>query len=198
MGSAKMCGVLLGWSESSSFCSPSVPILVGGDYCPLTIGVETGEGRLHPFLNRGIPIPCSRTHTMTMANDEQRSAVLRVWEGERAIANKNHLRGVLVLEGLEPRSLTVVTLSIDANGILSVTTSRSGRASEATTVTLNNESMERLSREQIERHVQHTKRRRTADRRFLASCHTRLTLPPRYDNLVGSASKVGDFSTLSS
>jgi molecular chaperone DnaK len=94
------------------------------DVTPLTLGLETLGGVMHPLIPRNTTIPTSKSDTFTTAADNQRSVEVHVLQGERPLAKDNKSIGRFILDDILPAPRGVpkidVAFDIDANGILSV------------------------------------------------------------------------------
>jgi molecular chaperone DnaK len=94
------------------------------DVTPLSLGIETLGGVFTKLIERNSTIPTSKTETFSTADDNQTAVTVRVFQGERPMANDNRLLAQFNLEGIDaaPRGLPKidVTFNIDANGILNV------------------------------------------------------------------------------
>ena len=94
------------------------------DVTPLSLGVETLGGVMTKMIERNTAIPHKKTETYTTASDNQPSVEIKVFQGERPMANDNKQLGVFHLTDIPPlqRGLPKiqVTFDIDANGILNV------------------------------------------------------------------------------
>lgn len=94
------------------------------DVTPLSLGIETLGGVFTKLIERNATIPTSKTETFSTADDNQSAVTVRVFQGERPMANDNRLLAQFNLEGIEaaPRGMPKidVTFNIDANGILNV------------------------------------------------------------------------------
>src|SRR5262249_31383112 len=53
------------------------------DVTPLTLGIETEGGILTPMIERNTSIPVEKKQTFSTASDNQTSATIRVFQGER-------------------------------------------------------------------------------------------------------------------
>ena len=94
------------------------------DVTPLSLGIET-EGRVMTVLiPRNTTIPCTKSETFSTAADNQSAVTVRVFQGERSMAEDNRLLDQFDLTGLPPAPRGVpqidVTFDIDVNGILNV------------------------------------------------------------------------------
>jgi molecular chaperone DnaK len=94
------------------------------DVTPLSLGVETLGGRMTNLIPRNTTVPVRKSETFTTAEDNQTAVDIKVYQGERPMANDNMLLGQFRLDGIPPARRGVpqieVTFDIDANGILNV------------------------------------------------------------------------------
>ncbi len=104
------------------------------DVTPLSLGIET-EGRIMTKLvEKNTTIPAERKQTFSTAADSQTAVTIRVFQGEREMAEDNRLLGQFNLEGIPPAPRGVpqieVKFDIDANGILNVSAKELGTGKE--------------------------------------------------------------------
>jgi molecular chaperone DnaK len=94
------------------------------DVTPLSLGIETEGGVMTVLVERNTTIPVTKTETFSTAADNQTAVTVRVFQGERPMANDNRLLDQFNLEGIPPAPRGVpqieVTFDIDVNGILNV------------------------------------------------------------------------------
>ncbi|MEO8128666.1 MAG: molecular chaperone DnaK, partial [Bryobacteraceae bacterium] len=95
------------------------------DVTPLSLGIETLGGVFTKLIERNTTIPTRKGETFSTAGDNQSSVEIKVYQGERTMAQHNRLLGVFQLGNIPPAPRGVpqieVTFDIDANGILNVT-----------------------------------------------------------------------------
>ncbi len=94
------------------------------DVTPLSLGIETLGGVFTKLIERNTTIPTRKGETFSTAGDNQSSVEIKVYQGERAMAQHNRLLGVFQLGNIPPAPRGVpqieVTFDLDANGILNV------------------------------------------------------------------------------
>jgi molecular chaperone DnaK len=94
------------------------------DVTPLSLGIETLGGVFTRLIERNTTIPTKKSQVFSTADDNQTAVTIRVFQGEREIAQHNKLLGQFDLMGLPmaPRGVPQieVTFDIDANGIVNV------------------------------------------------------------------------------
>ncbi len=136
------------------------------DVTPLTLGIET-EGRvMTPLIERNTTIPAERKNTFSTAADNQTAVTVRVFQGERKMADQNRLLGEFNLEGIPPAPRGVpqieVKFDIDQNGILHVSARDLGSGKEAS---VRIEQSSGLSKTEIERMQKDAEEHAEEDRR---------------------------------
>ena len=94
------------------------------DVTPLSLGIETLGGVFTRLIERNTTIPTKKTQVFSTADDNQTAVTIRVFQGEREMAQHNKLLGQFDLMGIPPAPRGVpqveVTFDIDANGIVNV------------------------------------------------------------------------------
>ena len=94
------------------------------DVTPLSLGIETLGGVFTKLIERNTTIPTKKGQIFSTAADSQTAVTIRVFQGEREMANDNKLLGQFDLVGIPsaPRGVPQieVTFDIDANGIVHV------------------------------------------------------------------------------
>lgn len=95
------------------------------DVTPLSLGIETLGGVFTRLIDRNTTIPTKKSQVFSTAEDNQTAVTIRVFQGEREMAQDNKILGQFDLVGLPsaPRGVPQieVTFDIDANGIVNVT-----------------------------------------------------------------------------
>ncbi|HEY1373055.1 MAG TPA: molecular chaperone DnaK [Candidatus Binatia bacterium] len=104
------------------------------DVTPLSLGIETLGGVFTKLIERNTTIPTRKGQVFSTAADNQTAVSVRVFQGEREMANDNKLLGQFDLVGIPPAPRGVpqveVTFDIDANGIVHVNAKDLGTGKE--------------------------------------------------------------------
>jgi len=124
MGAAIQAGVLQG----------DVKDVLLLDVTPLSLGIETLGGIMTRMIDRNTTIPTKKSQVYSTAEDNQQAVTIRVFQGEREMAQDNKLLGQFDLVGIPsaPRGVPQieVTFDIDANGIVNVSAKDKGTGKE--------------------------------------------------------------------
>ena len=94
------------------------------DVTPLSLGIETLGGVFTRLIDKNTTIPTKKSQIFSTAEDNQSAVTIRVFQGEREMANDNKLLGNFDLKDIPPAARGMpqieVTFDIDANGIVNV------------------------------------------------------------------------------
>ncbi len=94
------------------------------DVTPLSLGIETLGGVFTRLIDRNTTIPTKKSQVFSTADDNQTAVTIRVFQGEREMAQHNKMLGNFDLMGIPPAPRGIpqieVTFDIDANGIVNV------------------------------------------------------------------------------
>lgn len=122
------------------------------DVTPLTLGIETEGGVMTAIVEKNTTIPFKAQKEFSTAADNQPGVEVKVFQGERKMANDNRLLDKFNLEGIPPAPRGMpriqVTFDIDANGILEVSAREMGTGKQANIKIQNNSG---LSKDEIEK-----------------------------------------------
>ena len=138
------------------------------DVTPLSLGIETLGGVFARLIDRNTTIPTKKSQVFSTAQDNQNAVTIRVFQGERDIAEHNKLLGQFDLTGIPPAPRGVpqieVTFDIDANGIVHVSakdkaTNKEQAISIKASGGLNDEEIDQMVKD-AELHAEDDKKRR--------------------------------------
>ncbi len=95
------------------------------DVLPMAIGINKTDGTMHVLFAKNQPLPDYKTRTLTTSKDDQRSIMLRIYQGESKYIAENDMLGTFVFSGLREalrgEVKIEVTFHIDSEGILNLT-----------------------------------------------------------------------------
>jgi molecular chaperone DnaK len=140
------------------------------DVTPLSLGIETLGGVFTKLIERNTTVPTKKSQVFSTAADNQTAVTIRVFQGEREMANDNKLLGQFDLVGIPsaPRGMPQieVTFDIDANGIVHVSakdlaTQKEQSIKITASSGLSKEEVEKLVRD-AQSHTEEDKKRRKA------------------------------------
>jgi molecular chaperone DnaK len=160
--------VALGAAIQGGVLSGDVDDIVLLDVTPLSLGIEVKGGLFERLIEKNTTIPTEESKIFTTAAANQTSVQVRVFQGEREMAESNELLGEFQLAGIPPAPAGTpqieVTFDIDENGIVSVAAEDqgSGSAEDITIeggVGLSDEEIDRMQ-EEAEQHAEEDEQRR--------------------------------------
>jgi len=162
--------VALGAAVQAGVLSGEVKDMLLLDVTPLSLGIETLGGVMTTLIPRNTTIPTKKSEVFSTAADNQTSVEVKVFQGERPMANDNRLLGKFGLEGILPSPRGVpqieVTFDIDANGIVNVSakdkaTNKAQQITISASSGLSEAEISRMTKEAQE-HEEDDKKRREA------------------------------------
>jgi len=134
------------------------------DVTPLSLGIETLGGVMTKIIEKGTTIPVKKSQVFSTAEDNQPAVSISVGQGEREFAKDNKNLGLFELGDIPaaPRGVPQieVTFDIDANGILTVSSTDKGTG-KSQSITISGSSG--LSEEEINKMVQDAEENKAAD-----------------------------------
>ncbi|PSP82896.1 molecular chaperone DnaK, partial [Halobacteriales archaeon QH_8_68_33] len=160
--------VALGAAIQGGVLSGDVDDIVLLDVTPLSLGVEVKGGLFERLIEKNTTIPTEESKVFTTAADNQTQVQIRVFQGEREIAEENELLGEFALRGIPPAPAGTpqieVTFAIDENGIVNVSAEDKGSGNqEDITIEggagLSDEQIEQMQ-EEAEEHAEEDQKRR--------------------------------------
>ena len=140
------------------------------DVTPLSLGIETLGGVFTKLIERNTTVPTKKSQFFSTAADNQTAVTIRVFQGEREMANDNKLLGQFDLVGIPaaPRGMPQIEVAfdIDANGIVHVSakdlaTQKEQSIKITASSGLSKDEVEKLVRD-AQTHTEEDKKRRKA------------------------------------
>ncbi|KEH36755.1 putative Heat shock protein 70 family [Medicago truncatula] len=173
----------------------NAPKLVLQDVTPLSLGRGVIGDIMDVVIPRNTCIPVNKTRPYVTTKDNQISANINVYEGERARASDNNLLGCFNLFGIPPAPCgspsSNVCFAIDENGILTVS-AKNNASGSSNKITITNHK-ERLSSEDIKKLIQEAEKYRIEDKKFLRKAKA-VNVLDDYIYKMGTALKKNDIN----
>ena len=156
------------------------------DVTPLSLGIETLGGVFTRLIDKNTTIPTKKSQIFSTAEDNQSAVTIRVFQGEREMANDNKLLGNFDLKDIPPAARGMpqieVTFDIDANGIVNVSAKDKATGKEQQ---IRIQASGGLSDEDIERMVKEAEENAESDKKKRELVDTR----NQADSLINEAEK---------
>ncbi|KAK2414299.1 heat shock cognate 70 kDa protein [Trifolium repens] len=176
----------------------NVPNLVLRDVTPLSLGIAINvEDVMDVVIPRNTSVPVKKTEQYSTVYDNQCSAFIKVYEGERARAADNNLLGSFSLSCLPgaPRGHPLeVCFAIDENGILTVSAKEISSAN-MNEITISNDK-ERLSTFEIKKMIEEAETYHVEDKKFLRKAEVISALDSCVYNIKNALKKKDVYSML--
>jgi hypothetical protein len=92
------------------------------DVLPLSLGVELADGSYSIIIPKNTPLPVKRGQKYTTDSPGDSSIQVKVYQGERMIANKNFLVGEFIFDKVSAGGVPIIeiTFKVDLNSIINV------------------------------------------------------------------------------
>ncbi|KAJ0691516.1 putative Heat shock protein 70 family [Helianthus annuus] len=156
----------------------SVQDVVLHDVTPLSLGIYEKGDIFSVVIPRNTPIPTSKSQICVTVSDNQSTASIMVYQGERSKATDNHLLGKIKISGIPPApkgmSTIIVYFEINTNGILTVTAALQSTGKMKKLVISNANG--RLSKKEVEKMINDAKKYKLEDQEFKKKAEARNAL----------------------
>jgi heat shock 70kDa protein 1/2/6/8 len=135
------------------------------DVVSLSLGLDVDEGHFDILIPRNTTIPYTKTKEFSTVYNNQTEVEVEVFEGERPLTKHNHKLGSFTLEGITKGKAgtpsIVVSLSVDANGILTVAATETKSSKTKNLVV---DCKERLSTDAVNKMIEEAAKMRSSDK----------------------------------
>jgi molecular chaperone DnaK len=117
---AEGAGLYAGIIENKFIANDDVVLM---DVLPLSLGVELADGSFSTIISKNTPLPVKRSQKYTTDSPSDSSIKVKIYQGERKIANKNFLIGEFVFDKVSMGGVPIIEISfkVDLNSIINVT-----------------------------------------------------------------------------
>ena len=114
-GASLYAGIIKGYYKSTEDV-----LLV--DVLPLSLGIETVDGNFSIIIPKNTPLPTKRVQRYTTDTPGDSNIKIKIFQGERKIANKNTLIGEIEFNKVSLTGMPVIEIAfkIDLNGIINI------------------------------------------------------------------------------
>jgi len=115
-GAGLYCGII----ENKFTLSDEVVLL---DVVPLSLGVELVDGTYSVIIPKNTPLPVKRNQRYTTDSPSDSTIKIKIYQGERIIANRNSLIGEFIFDKVSMGGVPIIDISfkVDMNSIINVT-----------------------------------------------------------------------------
>jgi len=140
--------------KNGQIAKESMDFTVLKDVTPHSLGVEVFGGEFSIIIRKNTHIPFTATDQFATAHANQKSAKIKIYQGENITAKNNDLLGEFDLEGIPPndagQEFVEVEMKIDDEGILHVSATSTSNAGACNQLEIK-EYKRRLSEETIQK-----------------------------------------------
>lgn len=130
---AEGAGLYAGIIENKFVANDDVVLM---DVLPLSLGVELADGTFSIIIPKNTPLPIKRSQKYTTDSPADSSIKVKVYQGERKIANKNFLIGEFIFDKVSMGGVPIIEISfkVDLNSIINVSVVDRKSGSEKTII----------------------------------------------------------------
>lgn len=121
-GVSSDAAVALGAAVQGAVVTDDIEDTVLFDVAPLSLGIEAKRGKFERIIDQNTTVPVSESRVFTTGEDNQTEVKIRLYQGEREIAEENELLDEFTLSGIPPAPAGTprinVSIEIDENGMV--------------------------------------------------------------------------------
>lgn len=158
------------------------------DVVPLTLGIETAGKVMTPLIPRCTSIPVKKSQIFSTHCDNQRTCLIKIFEGERKLTSECHQLGEFELLDIPPARRGIpkieVTYEVDANGILNISAEEKSVGKIKTITIKHNKG--RLTKEEVDHMIQNANEYAQKDFEIKNMIESRFKLEQYLHNLKNS------------
>lgn len=92
------------------------------DNLPLSLGIEMADGTFSIIIPKNTPLPAKKSQEYTLDTIGENIVNIKVYQGERDIANKNYLIGNFEFDKISKVGIPILTITfkVDINGLINI------------------------------------------------------------------------------
>ena len=93
------------------------------DILPLSLGIELADKSFSIIIPKNTPLPYKKTEKYTTDSPHDNSIKIKIFQGERKIAEKNHFIGEIIFDKVSIGCVPIIeiTFKVDINSIINIT-----------------------------------------------------------------------------
>ena len=112
-------GLYVGIIENKYQANEGVVLM---DVLPLSLGIELADGSYSIIIPKNTPLPVKRGQKYTTDSPGDTSIKIKVYQGERMIANKNFLIGEFIFDKVSAGGVPIIEIAfkVDLNSIINI------------------------------------------------------------------------------
>lgn len=112
-------GLYAGIIENKYLSNEGVVLM---DVLPLSLGIELADGSYSVIIPKNTPLPVKRGQKYTTDSPGDTSIKVKVYQGERMIANKNFLIGEFIFDKVSAGGVPIIEIAfkVDLNSIINI------------------------------------------------------------------------------
>ena len=177
---AEGAGLYAGIIENRYLANEDVVLM---DVLPLSLGVELADGSFSIIIPKNTPLPIKRSQKYTTDSPSDSSIKVKVYQGERKIANKNFLIGEFIFDKVSMGGVPIIEISFKVNlsSIINVSISDRKSGSETSIII---KDIPQINFEQIEKLIDQANSLVDIDESELLMAQNRYLIKTHIENAI--------------